>query len=105
MAVTHPRKGEEREMRWLAQPNTNSDKVFTDSKNTETGPLDPVPEPTLMDLFTVLCKEIEDDTLVAAVVISLFQNGQVRFQEDRSGEKIIFEQPALPLTSSESTFA
>lgn len=93
-------------MRWLTQPNTNLDKVFKDSKNTETGPLDPVwPELTLMDLFTVLCKEIEDDTLVAAVVISLFQNGQIRFQEDQSGEKIIFEQPALPLTSSESTFA
>ncbi len=92
-------------MRWLNQSNASPSKVFADGKNAEeTVTLDPGPELTLMDLFTVLCKEIEDDTLVAAVVISLFQNGQVRFQEDQSGEKIIFEQPTLPLTSSELTF-
>lgn len=34
---------------------------------------------TLMDLFTALCEETEDDTLVAAAVCDLFQKGIVRF--------------------------
>ncbi len=94
-------------MRWLTQPNPRPREVFENGENAEETITLASSSPglILMDLFTILCKEIEDDTLVAAVVISLFQNGQVKFQEDESGEKIIFEQPSLPLTASESTFA
>ena len=37
---------------------------------------------TLFDLFTALCEETEDDTLVAAAVIDLFRRGYVRFQRE-----------------------
>ena len=39
---------------------------------------------TLFDLINALCEETDDDALVAAAVIDLFQRGYVRFQDEES---------------------
>jgi hypothetical protein len=40
------------------------------------------PHLTLMDLYTALCEETDDDKLVAAAVIDLFRRGYVKFQDN-----------------------
>lgn len=45
---------------------------------------------TLMDLFTALGEETDDDRLVAAAVIDLFQNGYVTFLENGAKERVVF---------------
>ncbi|RMF93881.1 MAG: hypothetical protein D6736_00995 [Nitrospinota bacterium] len=43
-------------------------------------PEEMTPPLTLMDLFTALCEETDDDRLVAAAVIDLFCRGYVKMQ-------------------------